>query len=587
MPSIILLWRLIKPSDRAIAFQLLGLMLIGMVLEMLGLGVVIPALTLMATDTGVTLPPLIEAWTARLGNPSREVLLLGGLIAFVALYAFKAAFLLYSTWRQNLFVRALQCELSARLFATYLAQPWTFFLQRNSAELVRNVTDVAQLASLLTVLLATIAELFVLLGIIALLLVIEPLGALSVGLTLAGGAWLLGRLTKERLKRWGKQTQHHTGLLGKHLLQGLHAARDIKVNGCEAMFVENFEFHSSQRAAFSARNALVTAVPRLWFELIAVASLCVLTAVMVWQGLSTKAMIPTLGLFAAAAFRLLPSVNKLTLGLQNLRYTRSIVDTVVTDLQLPNLPLSDMSVRNVKVRHSIVLDNVSYCYPGASRPSLVDVSLEIPRFASVGLIGGSGAGKSTLIDIILGLLEPSTGRILVDGVDVQGHVRSWQREIGYVPQAIYLCDDTIRRNVAFGRRDEAIDDEAVLAALDSAQLLDFVKLLPQGVDTEIGERGMRLSGGQRQRIGIARALYTDPPFLILDEATSALDNATERDVMTAIESLHGRKTMLIVAHRLTTVAKCTCIVQLEGGQVVQTTSPPGALDSWSLRDVSG
>jgi ABC-type multidrug transport system fused ATPase/permease subunit len=567
MPSLLSLWRLIKPSDRAFAFQLLGLMLIGMMLEMLGLGVVIPALTLMATDTGSTFPPLIQAWTAQLGHPSREVLLLGGLVAFVAFYAFKAAFLLYSTWRQNQFVRALQCELSARLFATYLAQPWTFFLQRNSAELVRNVNDVAQLASLLTVLLSTIAELFVLLGIVVLLLVIEPLGALSVGLTLVGGALLLGRLTKERLKRWGKKTQHHTGLLGKHLLQGLHAARDIKVTGCEATFVQNFAFHSSQRAALGARNALVAAVPRLWFELIAVASLCILTAVMVGQGFSTKAMIPTLGLFAAAAFRLLPSVNKLILGVQNLRFMQSIVDTVLQDLQLPSLDQPDPSVEHVTFTQRIVLQNVSYTYPNASRASLVDVSLEIPKFAAVGLIGQSGAGKSTLVDLILGLLAPSAGRIMVDGVDVQDDVRSWQRQIGYVPQAIYLCDDTIRRNIAFGRRDEDIDEEAVVRALDSAQLLDFVKSLPQGVDTEIGERGMRLSGGQRQRIGIARALYTDPPFLILDEATSALDNATERDVMSAIQSLHGRKTMLIVAHRLTTVAQCDFIVQLEAGRV--------------------
>jgi ABC-type multidrug transport system fused ATPase/permease subunit len=563
------IWGILSPSQRASAVGLVGLMIVAMALEMLGLGLIIPALGLMATDAPVRLSPAVAAWLHWLGSPSRELLLLWGLVALLALYVIKAAFLLFCGWRQSTFVRAIQCDIAERLFTTYLAQPWTFHLQRNSSSLIRNIGDTAQLATLLFTILGTLAELLVMAGVVALLIWFEPVGAITVAGVLTAATLVVERVTKSRLARWGKEVQRHSGLVSKHLLQGLHAAKDIKVLGCEASFVARFAHSSSTRAMYQARQALFGQIPRLWFEVVAVMSLCVLTAVMVREGRSTKEMIPTLGLFAAAAFRLLPSVNKLALGLQSLRYHGAIVDTIAAELALPMPSTHDTVGEHMVFREVIDIEGVTFRYPNAATPSLVNVRLRIPHGASVGLIGGSGAGKSTLVDIVLGLLDATAGSVLVDGADIRGRIRSWQRLVGYVPQTIYLADDTIRRNVAFGLRDDEIDDAAVARALASAQLDAFVAGLPDGVATVVGDRGVRLSGGQRQRMGIARALYHDPELLVLDEATSALDNDTERGVMDAIESLHGAKTLLIVAHRLTTVERCDLVYQLESGRVVR------------------
>jgi ABC-type multidrug transport system fused ATPase/permease subunit len=569
MKSLAGIWSILSPAQRSSAFGLVGLMIVAMLLEMVGLGLVIPSLGLMASDAPAKPSPQVAAWLNWLGTPSRGVLLLWGLLAILGLYAVKAVFLLFSTWRQTTFVRAIQCDVSERLFRTYLLQPWPYHLQHNSSMLVRNINDVVLVANQLTTTLGTLAEVLVMTGIVAVLIWFEPIGALTVAAVLAMAAMVMEKATKSRLTHWGKQFQSHSAMLNKHLVQGLHAAKDIKVLGCEAAFIDYYAHYGRRRATVLARQSLFAQMPRLWFECVAVASLCALTAVMVWQGRPTKEMIPTLGLFAAAAFRLLPSVNKLSMGFQGLRFSSAIIDTIVSDLALP-VPSPDGAAGNRLVfRNAIELDNVTFRYPAATTPSLTDVRLKIPHGASVGLIGGSGAGKSTLVDIVLGLLAPTAGRVLVDGADIRDRTRPWQRIVGYVPQAIYLADDTIRRNVAFGLQDDQIDDTAVAKALASAQIDEFVAGLPDGVDTLVGDRGVRLSGGQRQRIGIARALYNDPALLVLDEATSALDNDTERGVMDAIESLHGAKTLLIVAHRLTTVERCDLIYDLADGRIVR------------------
>jgi ABC-type multidrug transport system fused ATPase/permease subunit len=270
---------------------------------------------------------------------------------------------------------------------------------------------------------------------------------------------------------------------------------------------------------------------------------------------------------------MLPSVNRLALAMQSLRYSQHYIDMAHAELKLlPSaLPTSASPMAFVD---SIILDSVSYRYSNAHVNSLDGISFEVPHGASVGIVGGSGAGKSTLVDVMLGLLRPTTGRVLVDGVDIATNIRGWQDRVGYVPQAIYLSDDTLRRNVAFGIPEQKIDDAAVRRALQAAQLDGFVAGLPAGVETMVGENGVKLSGGQRQRIGIARALYHDPQVLVLDEATSALDTETEVGVMEAVNALHGNKTLIIVAHRLSTIAGCDRIYRLEHGRVVKTGTFP-------------
>jgi ABC-type multidrug transport system fused ATPase/permease subunit len=566
------LWSLLTPGERITAFGLVGLMLVSMVLEMLGIGLVLPALGAMSADTPLDRYPAAARWLAWLGNPSPSVLMLGGLAVLLAVYAFKSVFLLFASWRQQRFVAVFQDRIARQLFGVYLTQPWTFHLQRNSGTLVRTLSDTTILANTFTNLLSTLAELLVVAGVLGLLLWFEPVGAVAVAAIMGAATWLLDRFTRKRLTYWGKMVQHHSGQGYKHMFQGLHGAKDVKVLGCEQDFIDQFAAHRSTHVRMLAKQAFASQIPRLWFELLAVASLCLLTGVLVWQGKPTQAMIPTLGLFAAAAFRLLPSVNRLANSLQSLRFTQTLVGTIATELAMGQSAVPSRRGVPMTFRESISLENVSFRYPSGHTNAVTDVSLTVPHGSSVGLVGGSGAGKSTLVDIILGLLEPSTGRVAVDGVDIATNVRGWQDQVGYVPQTIFLCDDTLKRNVAFGIPDARIDDAAVQRALRAAQLEDFVASLPQGLETTVGERGVKLSGGQRQRIGIARALYHDPQVLVLDEATSALDTETEKDVMEAVNALHGAKTLIIIAHRLTTVANCDLLYRLENGRVVQSGS---------------
>ena len=310
-------------------------------------------------------------------------------------------------------------------------------------------------------------------------------------------------------------------------------------------------------------------VPRLWFELLAVAALLLLTAVMVWQGTPSTKLIPMLGLFATVAFRMLPSVNHISAATQRLRVSEAMLSSLHKELALENEIPPSRSASPLRFHDRIVLENVSFCYQGAHEAALKSISICIPHGTSVGFVGGSGAGKSTLVDVILGLLPPTSGRVTVDGQNIHDSLRGWQNVIGYVSQSIYLCDDTIRRNIAFGVPEKDIDNDAVWRALKSAQLDEFVESLPDRAETFVGERGVRLSGGQRQRIGIARALYHDPEVVVLDEATSALDTETEKGVMAAVDALHGVKTLIIVAHRLTTVSGCDLLYRLDKGRVVQ------------------
>lgn len=550
--------------------MLLGLMLIGMLLETLGIGLVIPALALMTQGDLTVKYPALEPWLNSLGNPSHEQLIIYGMLVLVGAYAIKTLFLAFLAWRQARFVYGLQAILSQRLFTGYLHQPYAFHLQRNSAQLIRNaIGQVGEITNTIQQGLMLITEILVLIGISALLLAIEPLGALLVVSTLGLAGWGFNRLTRGHILRWGEARQYHEGLRIQHLQQGLGGAKDVKLLGRESDFLAQYQRHSIGSARVGQRQTALQALPRLWLEFLAVTGLAALVLVIIVQGKPMEALLPTLGLFAAAAFRLMPSVNRILGAVQSVRFSLPVIDTLHSELCLLGKASPPLRGQPLPFKKELVLDQVRFNYPSAETHALRGVSLTIQRGVSIGFIGGSGAGKSTLVDIILGLLTPVSGSIKIDGVDIQTNLRGWQDQIGYVPQSIYLTDDTLRRNVAFGLPNDQIDETAVWRAIRSAQLEQFVNDLPLGLDTIVGERGIRLSGGQRQRIGIARALYHDPLVLVLDEATSSLDTTTERGVMEAVRALQGEKTMLIVAHRLSTVEHCDRLFRLEQGEVVE------------------
>ena len=561
--------QLLTPAERKSAIGLLGLMFLGMVFETLGIGLVIPAIAVLMQDNLAARYPVVSPLIEWLGNPTHEMLVIGAMAGLIAVYLLKTLFLAFLAWCQARFAFGVQAELSQRLFAAYLRQPYTFHLQRNSAQLIRNVIhEVNVFTSNLLAGMALFTESLVLLGLCGLLLLIEPLGTLVVMGVLGTAAAGFHFLTRGRLGRWGEARQHHEGLRLQHLQQGLGGAKDVKLLGRESEFLEQYRVHNAETARVMQRQVTLQQLPRLWLELLAVIGLAVLVLSMLMQGRALELVLPTLGLFAAAAFRLMPSANRVLGAVQTLRYGMPVIDTLHTEFKLPVPAIAIARPPTVPFRATLELRQITYSYPGAAEPSLSNISLVVQRGESIGFVGASGAGKSTLVDILLGLLTPDVGEVRVDGEDIQKNLRNWQDQIGYVPQTIFLTDDTLRRNVAFGVSDEQIDDVAVERAIRAAQLEDFVASLPDGLEAIVGERGVRLSGGQRQRIGIARALYHDPAVLVLDEATSALDAATEQEVMQAVTALQGSKTILIVAHRLSTVEHCDRLYRLHKGMAV-------------------
>ena len=555
--------------------MLIGLMLIGMVMETIGIGLVIPALALLTHDDLTAKYPLLIPLLENLGNPGREQLAIMGMLFLVGAYAVKSIFLGFLNWKQISYVYGVQVKLSMRLFIGYLRQSYIFHLQHNSAQLIRNVmTETSLFAHTgLKPGMLFLTELFVLVGISTLLLIVEPFGAILVISVFGLTGWVFYFLTHKRILSWGEARQYHDGQRIQHLQQGLGGTKEVNLLGREEDFIKQYELHNIGSARVGRRQSILMAMPRLGLEFLAVSGLAMLVVMMIVQGKPLEDILPTVGLFSAAAFRLMPSVNRLITSIQNIRYSLPVIDILYGALNsMDGLP-SSKDEQFLPFNKKIILDDIHFKYPSTEGEALSGITLSIPHGSSVGFIGGSGAGKSTLIDIILGLLTPETGAVRIDNIDIQENLRGWQNQIGYVSQTIFLTDDTLRRNVAFALPDEQIDEEAVWQAIHAAQLEQFVKNLPEGLDTLVGERGVRISGGQRQRIGIARALYHDPTVLVLDEATSSLDPATEREIMQAVTSLRGHKTILIVAHRISTVEQCDYIYRIEKGRIVEEGAP--------------
>lgn len=574
------LYELLTSVERKRALGLFGLMVLGMGLETLSVGLVIPAMTLLVqSDPGSALPWLGGVLEA-LGNPSRPRLVVLGMLALVAVYVIKAVFLAFLAWYQYLFAFGVQERISRELFASYLRQPYTFHLQRNSAELIRNaVNEVDQLWFLvLNPVLVALGEGLVLVGISALLFFIEPLGALVVVLVLGSAGWVFQDYFRARLFRLSQERQRHYSARIQRLQEGLGGIKEVKLLGREPEFLARYAVHNAATARAARFHATLQLLPRIWVELLAIAALAALVVVLVLRGRDPAAILPTLVLFAASAFRLMPSASRVLNTFQSIPYGLPIVETLHDELVAPPVPPEPASQGTALVfRREIQLDGVEFTYPGAHEPALAGVSLTIERGEAVGFVGPSGSGKTTLVDIVLGLLIPTQGEVEVDGRNINEDLRSWQSQVGYVPQSVYLTDESLRANVAFGVPPDQIDKVAVERAIAAAQLEGFVAGLPAGLETFVGERGVRLSGGQRQRIGIARALYRDPLVLVLDEATSALDTATERGVMEAVAALQGTKTLLIVAHRMSTVERCSRLYRLEHGTVTAEGSPSALL----------
>ena len=419
------------------------------------------------------------------------------------------------------------------------------------------------------------------LGLAGLLLAVEPTIALVASAVLLVATLGFYRVVTPRMARLGRQRQYHQGQVVQHINQGLGGIKEAKLLGREAFFGQQHDCHNKRFVRALQGLQTVNQLPRLYMETLAVSGIVAVVLALLARGETLGTLLPTLSLFAAAAFRLMPQFNKILNGANQMRFATHCVDVVAEEFaQTVPAAAPPRGASVPQLRHAIELVGVMYYYPQSTEPALEDVSLCVAQGSSVGFVGSTGAGKTTLVDVLLGLLAPTQGQVLVDGVDIQEDLAGWQRQIGYIPQQIYLCDDTLRGNIAFGVPEAQIEEASVRAAVRAAQLEALVSELPNGLDTVVGERGVRLSGGQRQRVGIARALYHNPQVLVMDEATAALDNETEADVMAAVEQLSGKKTLIIIAHRLTTVQNCGHLFFMENGEI----KDKGSLDEIRLRN---
>jgi len=563
-------------QKKALVFIIL-LLIIGVVVEIFGLGLMLPTLAMLVQPTIKSENSVMSKIILKLGNPSQNELVIIFMTTLVIFYIFKLLFLLYSSWRQSKFSADLTSSLSRELFLGYMSAPYSFHLQKNSSELIRNIqNETAMFTSLSQSFMFLATEFAVLIGVCVMLFIIEPIGTISISLFIVLAILFFHGLTKNKIKKWGNLRQFHVGETVKKLLQGLGGVKDIKLLGREKYFLDEFDSHNVSNANVLTKVATVEQFPRLYLELLAVVGLAGMTFSMILQNKPVGDLIPTLGVFVAAAFRMIPSINRIMAALQKVTFSRPVIEVIYNELkEIRKIKRDNIEpIPKIHLLDKITIENINYAYNDSNKNVLENVCFSIFKGSCVGIIGKSGSGKSTLIDIMLGLLQPTQGYVKIDAMDINGNdnLKKWQSAIGYVPQNIYLIDDTLRKNIAFGINENEIDEYAIQNSIIASQLSDFVNELPEGLETMVGERGVRLSGGQRQRIGIARALYNNPDILFFDEATSALDSNTETGVMESINSLKGNKTIIIVAHRLSTLENCDKIYKIENGIIVSSGS---------------
>jgi ABC-type bacteriocin/lantibiotic exporter with double-glycine peptidase domain len=556
--------QLLNRVERLKLVLMFGLVLVGVVLETISIGLVVPVVGLLTQEQPLQNYPRLDDW---LGSPSTSTLVTGGLLFICLVYLFKTGVILWTTWLQKSFNTSVNLRIASDLYQNYLYKEYSFFLNSNSAELIKNVqSSNGLMVGTIEPFLNILSDAFVGVFIFVFLVYLEPVGTFFMLGMFGLSALAIRNISTVRIKRWGVDLNQRRASVIKSLQQGFGGVKDIKILGKEDFFVGDFEKHYSKALEVQQKFTVIQMFPRAVLELITIIGVSLLVIVMVSKGTESNDILSVLGLFGVAAFRITPAVNRVITNFQLINLSRpQIQDTFRALAEASN----NKDAKYCEFQ-SVAIDirNVNFAYQKSEDYVLTDICLTVQNGEAVGLVGASGSGKSTLIDLVLGLQLPQSGSVRVGGHDIRNALNDWQRQIGYIPQTIFLMDDSLRRNIALGIADNEIDEVAIVEALKSAQLEDFVASLPEGLDTVVGERGVRLSGGQRQRIGIARALYHRPSVLVLDEATSSLDTETERGVMQAVQALQGDKTVIIVAHRLSTVEYCDRLYRLDAGRIV-------------------
>ncbi|MFB4168899.1 ABC transporter ATP-binding protein [Virgibacillus sp. JSM 102003] len=573
------LLQLFNKREKKKLLILFFMMIVAALFETVGIGLIVPFVGIV-TDPVIIQEQAILTYIYDLFNfQSTTAFIVFSVITLLAIFVLKNLYLLLFNYAQFRVILNQQVKLSRKLFREYLIKPYTFHLQRNTADLLRNVNgEVSKVfQGIVMSSFQLFTELLVITCILILLLVTAPIATLVASILLGGSVFLFFAFLRKKISLLGKEQQKVSGTMIKWVNQGLGASKEVKVSGKESFFINSYTGQSQIKANNSRYMKMLEVSPRLFIETLLVSIVLTTMLIIVSQGTSLTQLVSTMALFAMASFRLMPSITRVVSLITSIRYNQPALSVVYNDL-FSNKDKNEKVKSNKEsvivnrgertFKDSIKLNKVYFRYPNQHVYSIKDISLTIPIGQSVAFVGESGAGKTTLVDIILGLFEPEKGTVLIDGKNLHDQKKLWQQKIGYIPQSIFLSDDSIRGNVAFGIDKKHIDDEEVWRALEQAQLKEFVEELPEKLETTVGERGVRISGGQRQRIGIARALYHNPEILFMDEATSALDNETEKEIMKAIDGLKGEKTLVIIAHRLSTIENCDIVFKINKAELV-------------------
>ena len=565
---------LLDKKQKRTMVGLIFLMVLGAALQTAGVGIIVPVMSTIMDADAIENNELLHFFYELLGGGSKERFMIIIMAVMILIFVVKNLFLYVQQKLTLAFVYTNQFRTSERMMRNYLRRGYEFYLNADTAVVQRSITsDVNNMYALILALLQLLSD-----GVVSLFIVtfcFVQNGAMTILIAVVLVLLLLAvkKVLKPIMYKAGEDNQNYYSGLFKWISQTVQGIKEVKITCKEQYFVSEYIKCGKGYVDAVQKYSLYNNIPRLLIETVCVIAMVGYMMYMVLSGMPTEDMVNSITTFAAAALVLLPSVNRINNQLNSMAYFEPFFMGVSDNLQDEiNGANVDMSFANdddkkLPVNDKIEMRDITYAYPNTTKLIFDHADMVIPVGKSVGIVGTSGAGKSTVVDILLGLLEAQNGRLLADGKDIKGNYRNWLKNVGYIPQMIFMLDDTIRKNVAFGIPEDKINEKRLWEVLKEAQLDTFIKSLPDGLDTGIGERGIRLSGGQRQRIGIARALYYDPEVLILDEATSALDNDTEAAIMESINRLHGRKTLIIIAHRLQTIEKCDLVYRVENGKV--------------------
>lgn len=556
------------------------LMIIGGLLEICSVSLVLPFMNMVMNPSKMMQTKYVS-WICQILSlqSAREFLILVAVtLAFI--YLLKNLYLIFEMDVQYRFVSGNLFLMQQKVLKSLLHRPYEYFLNINSGETVRLVnSDISNAFNLLSTLLSLFTEMVVSVMLAGTIFMITPFTAVCMAAVLLILLFLINRVIRPVLKKAGADSIRAGAGMNKWLLQSVYGIKELKVAGKEDYFIDNFKSYGASYVRAQRKNQILGVLPRFCIEAVTMSVMFLAVALFIFAGGNFETVVPVLSAAAVAAVRLLPSANRMAGSLASIAYNEPVLDKLMESLsgftnsteylQTGTKLEHTHKIRKIQpLRKEILLKEITYKYNDSDKQVLNQASMIIRKGESIGIAGSSGAGKTTAVDILLGILSPQEGKVLADGIDIKEDRKGWLVQTGYIPQMIFMLDDTIRANVAFGISKTEISDKEVWKALKDASLDDFVKSLPNGLDTQIGERGVRLSGGQRQRVGIARALYKNPEILVFDEATSALDIETESAIMDSIHQLQGKKTMIIIAHRLTTIEACDHIFKVENGKIV-------------------